>query len=566
MILEVQDLDELINSKLTTLQGDPDAAKGWMQFKGLLDHVRRLSENLFAEQSTGPARFTSQSIEVIHYLLTCYIRYAWAYFNQACELIDRVEDFKTTPRQKIYWRHRVLKRLLDDWDAISPLLLAAKDPRVKNIESLLLAAEPALQWVEKRWEQSVEQFEKMDYYASREKPDVRSALVTLPYYGRHFELLRFDFAPFVSVMGVPLYDLDTPWGWQVIWHEMAGHIVHKLKEDGQLAAIVNQVETKLAAIDPLPDNTWQEWLKARELPLEPVTPATQINCEELFDDELSQDMCRKFFENLRKEGTMVVDREGWVAELLEDAYSTLSLGPEMLSTLKYVLRQHYQTDDQLYDDRHPTVRLRLVMTAALLREMGFGPFEIDLEADMLDAAEALRGIAVVLRQQLTGGGFVTVPFDPNFEMTAGKLESMLTSENIKILDLFNRTTEVVPVLVSASRRALEANPGAAERIVESALSMVKQLEPRQFQELDPPEPPFFDELVNQLFEDVDEQNDPFAALMEMLMKGFIFIDKASPEDHVHPPGKKGWAASVILKFNSQDGTPHTIHHYLSEHY
>lgn len=562
MILEVKELDELIQSRLSAL-GDSDAAKGWMQFKGLLDHVRRLSENLFAEQSTGTARFSSQSIEVIHYMLTCYIRYAWAYFNQACELINAIKDFKENPRKKIYWRHRVLKRLLDDWDAVSPLLLAAKDPRVKNIEALLLAAEPTLKWVAQTWEQSARQFDEMDYYAGRAKPDVEDVLVTLPYYGRHFELLRFDFAPFVSVMGVPLTDLDTPWGWQVIWHEMAGHIVHKLQEEAMLAAIVTRIDAVLATIDPLPENTWQEWIKARHLPPEPTAPDRQINCEELFEDEASRDLCREFFETLGEEG-MAVDREGWVAELLEDAYSTLSLGPEMLNTLKYVLRQHYQTDDQLNDDRHPTVRLRLLMTAALLREMEFNWDKIELDDNMRDAAEALRPVATVLRQELEIGGFVSTPFDPALEGTAGELEQVLNSKDTRIHDFVNHTTEVIPVLVSASRRALEANPNTAEQIIESTLALVSQLEPRPFQQLDPPEPPFFDELVKNMLEDVDEQNDPFAALMEMLMKGFIFSDKASPEAHIHPIGKDGKEQPVVLKFTAH-GDPHTIRHPLRQH-
>ncbi len=74
----------------------------------------------------------------------------------------------------------------------------------------------------------------------------------------------------------------------------------------------------------------------------------------------------------RGESKKVVNPDGWSAELLEDAYSVLCLGPAMFVTLRRVLRQHYQ------DCSEPWVMIVIprrscaaTVAGAILIQMGF---------------------------------------------------------------------------------------------------------------------------------------------------------------------------------------------------
>jgi hypothetical protein len=582
LAIEESKVREKIEDKLDDLgSSDPIQVRAWMQYKGLVDHIADATDRMFNQEAETQRKFESQSLNIASYMLICFLRYSYAYFDRICGVIQ--EKDRLTPEQKIYWRHRALSNLIDNWEAISPVLLAAHDPELDTMGALVLAAEPSRAWLKQRQEQMTEQYGKYasDDYLQEflDEYEDSSRVLTLPYRGRRFGLLTFEFAPGVSVMRLPVYDLRTPWGWHVVWHEMAGHIVNRLTERGDLEAVVSNVDQAIQALgDELPEETWQTWIAAGHAQPDVSLEEHTERCRELVgDDPQALGSCVELLADLEAGSQPTVDRTGWIAELLEDAYGAVSLGPGILSTLKYVLRQHYRSDDVTLDSRHPPVRLRLAMLGALLMDML--NLEVDdvgetvsvethpvaaavshaLDEELIKVSASLKPVAGVLRSVLVPE-FVDHPFDPNLHNLAEDLAEILSAGEAgeaRAASLARQADFVdankwIRAIVMASSRALELKPGKADDISGVLKTAVGGMTGPQIEVLRLPESDFFAQLLDAIVKEAD------GSLEEILARNLVFEDDLSPTGH-GPHTQKVW-----LSWDAHN-VPHSGWHYLRHH-
>jgi hypothetical protein len=139
-------------------------------------------------------------------------------------------------------------------------------------------------------------------------------VIVLPQIGRRFSLITFNYAPDVTVLGIPLTSLYCPWEWSIVWHEVASLYL----QSAAGKEIVDSVKHIMAL---LPANIW------------PVVPD-----ETVF--------------------------ESWAQELVEDSVSVLCLGAEFVDSLDTFLAPFY-ADPLTSDPKHPPRRLRAEVARAL---------------------------------------------------------------------------------------------------------------------------------------------------------------------------------------------------------
>lgn len=444
---------------------DPVTTSGWMQLHSLVEHIRHMTMKLVGRES-------SQSAAAALYLVNCFVSFAYHYYDAFYKSLNADGEIKSDQHKRIHWQHQAIEKLCNDWEALNPLLYAVKDPSVRVLETLVRGAKPsedwATRWVEE-WAQTTTSYwdktkqQVWEDWAQEEWGDEKWELgvITVPYYGRHFELVRFDYAPHVSVTGVPIYNLATPWDWHVVWHEMAGQVVRQLEKiEGDEET--NRIEQEI--LPALPEDTWETWRKKYYY---------GISGDE---DALAWDG---------------IDKAGWIAELLEDGYGVLSLGSTMRSALQSVLRQHYEDDDALGDERHPPPRLRFDMAGAMLLEMNFGPEklkELGLTDEEIKACKDLQPVAEILYRTLAE--YVRQVFDPSRTSEIDKLKDELLARG-------NIDKASIPALIAAVRLAFEEQPQDAKRIADNARRVIRSMSvaSQTAKEITPPPDEYFKKLV-----------------------------------------------------------------------
>lgn len=373
-----------------------------------------------------------------------------------------------------------------------------------KLRTLVREAAPGKRWIDHwsdDWRSRVPVYRK-----SGERVDWESrwqdAIITIPYYGTRFELLRFDYAPYVFVTGVPLQDLETPWQWHVVWHEMAGQIVLDLVKRKEIDKIVK------AATDL---GQWDEWR---------VMVESAVNSR----PSAAEPMTISFAD---------VDRSGWMQELVEDAYGVLSLGPSMLLAMKQVFARYYLGDIALFDTRHPPVKLRLDMAAALLQIMGFGD---TLTPDEATAATSLQDVAQLVAKLLRDG-YVGKEFSARPD---AKAESGLQDEFVN-----GRPVGGVPTaaLLAAARLAFDQKPANGLDIARAAYESLPAAD-EPYVALPAPDDDFFESLVAR------------SSWKELLHQAFHVYDGATPRGHDSHPVTLSWTAH---------GESHSIRHTTADH-
>ncbi|MBX7237403.1 MAG: hypothetical protein K1X65_23695 [Caldilineales bacterium] len=473
----------------------PDAINSLIQLQGLITHVDQLLAEL-------KSQVQNQTNEGIQYLINCYQQFAinfYAAFDRSLKA-----DPNEPAEKYAYWRERAIEKLVNYWNMLSPLLSGIQDPRMAKLRTLVREAAPGKRWIDHwsdDWRSRVPVYRK-----SGERVDWESrwqdAIITIPYYGTRFELLRFDYAPYVFVTGVPLQDLETPWQWHVVWHEMAGQIVLDLVKRKEIDKIVK------AATDL---GQWDEWR---------VMVESAVNSR----PSAAEPMTISFAD---------VDRSGWMQELVEDAYGVLSLGPSMLLAMKQVFARYYLGDIALFDTRHPPVKLRLDMAAALLQIMGFGD---TLTPDEATAATSLQDVAQLVAKLLRDG-YVGKEFSARPD---AKAESGLQDEFVN-----GRPVGGVPTaaLLAAARLAFDQKPANGLDIARAAYESLPAAD-EPYVALPAPDDDFFESLVAR------------SSWKELLHQAFHVYDGATPRGHDSHPVTLSWTAH---------GESHSIRHTTADH-
>ncbi|MDY7040418.1 MAG: hypothetical protein SVX38_06115 [Chloroflexota bacterium] len=246
-------------------------------------------------------------------LLHSFYDMAKAYYMKARYLLEIESEPKFTKHERTYYRHATVRRLAEGWEHVGSVISTAlntsystsrKDPSLTKLAQVVQQAQDNLAFSE-----------------------MRERFAVMPHFGaRHFEIVHFHYAPFIALIGVPRYYMHVPWGWSVVWHELAGSLVREKKVQQAIQSFVNTFD-------------WHDW-------------------EETYRG---------------------LNREGWITELVEDAVSVLALGATMYDTLEVLLHQHYLRLDQPEDDRHPVPTIRLEVAHGLLHRMGVKSGDTDDE-------------------------------------------------------------------------------------------------------------------------------------------------------------------------------------------
>jgi hypothetical protein len=231
--------------------------------------------------------------------------------------------------QKWQLRHEVLDKLTREWHLIYSLAAAAR------LRSSFLS----------RFDDYIEQAIK-DIGLT----DARGELLLIPTFGENFSLVNVPYSSRnIAILNLPVSVVHSPWELSVIWHELAGLKVIKIRQ------------------------------KIEEFLPEPKRPGPPLVFEPNLMDQLFQriedgtDLDAAFMQRVRDFLTAEdnvspqpdeIWSRDWFEQLYEDACSVFAFGEEFVSVLHAILRrqEHRITADR----KHPDLATRLAVARRLL--------------------------------------------------------------------------------------------------------------------------------------------------------------------------------------------------------
>jgi hypothetical protein len=368
----------------------------------------------------------------VRYVINCFSYFAYAFYDAFCAALPSEDDPTDAQlHERAYRQHQAINRLCNEWKHLEPLIYAARDPHLGILQSLADAARPAQQG--------------------------EPSTIYIPIFGRRFGLGSFRFAPGVHVIGVPFYNLETPWDWQVLWHEIGGQIVRLIEQTVDSEG-KNEIEKEIL---PQLSACWQIWRDRYIRPADSAAPLDRATTVRASPVPLPGDepVAGLTVAPIKFEQ---IDQAGWIAELLEDAYCVMSLGPATLATLKRVLRQHYRDPGRLWDNRHPVPGLRLDMARVVAQEMGFQLQSRDVSIEHND----LKMTAAILCQTIDKFGGAAC--DQALLDTADELASELAAGQ-----QIERSQASIKAIVIAASQAFDSHPEAATAIAQAATAALQ---------------------------------------------------------------------------------------------
>ncbi|MEZ4736801.1 MAG: hypothetical protein R3E79_57705 [Caldilineaceae bacterium] len=233
--------------------------------------------------------------------------------------------------------HQAIEKLTDEWMQITPVIqIAAFDTNASFYLVGFLV-------------ESVYQSLQLD----------AKEITVVPSFGRQFHLVKFRYAPNVALVSMPVFALQTPWEWSVLWHELATLVIANQEVSEWITTFATAArQTAL----------WQRWLLIdAEQPAPAADPFPHAPVDAVVVDPIGD-----------------IDQIGWMEELVEDACSILVLGPVAYRVLHSVLAQRNEQMDIRSDTRHPPPNLRLEVAYQLLWQMAQGEAASSLTAERLN--------------------------------------------------------------------------------------------------------------------------------------------------------------------------------------
>lgn len=256
--------------------------------------LQKDSIQLFIEQSYQSIKrnlYKSPWKEQILDLIQAFQTTVDAYYETGERLVKNEDD--ATAEQHL---RKLTKRIGEEWNKLMPFLTTPflMPPNYKAVELIIKTLDAA--------------WENLNQEAMKEKG--KPSL--LPHYGRHFELVTFEYMPQIAVIGIPFTNLYSPWDWSMIWHEIAGLFV-------QTESAKNIIQDLLRT-EILPYDSWESWLTT-------------------YDEETN--MLPR--DNQHEAIPAPEIRQAWLEEFLEDSIGVLCLGSTMADALERILDRHYST-------------------------------------------------------------------------------------------------------------------------------------------------------------------------------------------------------------------------------
>lgn len=314
-----------------------------------IEQIQRDVGSLLQQIQTAAADRPPAGTEVVWTLVMSFQELAAAYYNRieaASEQVSAVEQNR--------YLFKAIEKIAWEWAHILPIVQAVifgptinrQTENAFNLLGLILKGA----------------------YAALDLP-AESRIALVPHVGRHFELVSFKYAPGIRLIGIPLYALNTPWEWSVIWHELAGLLIdiRKPKSGDDVAPEQWQPDDLFPQFFrvPVSDFDWPEGVadKPRSSDREKSIAAKGwdkfwLHWEKVFEGNTKRR--KELGQNWRRD---------WIVELIEDSCSVLVFGPLAYRILTDVFLRRYDNLQKPLDLRHPPPVLRLEVAYQLLRLM-----------------------------------------------------------------------------------------------------------------------------------------------------------------------------------------------------
>lgn len=400
-------------------ESDITFASDW-QMQSLLFFAER-TRQLLSEGTNAQ----TETHKTLCALVGRFMEVVTAYYEHGIDLLGGSTRLFGTgrmgPSQKPFERRRFIERIGEEWAllmmlASSAQLLPENDAALSVIKRVIAVATDDLKLREGH------------------------TIAVLLHFGRHFELIKFRYAPATVVLGIPVSSLYCPWEWPVIWHEAAGIYIEELRA-GQNTPVTALVQTLAQTVQN--DAIWQQWKTDYHDTVRGLEAAAASSG---LADILTAE---------GRPAERVV--RNWAEELIEDAVSVLCLGEGAAATLEQVLSQHYGSAGvslAAIDIRHPPSQLRVQVAHALSYRMGLRA------SDAADAgARALAQTIFAAKDKITRRTFT--PAD------AAMMDGIIAAiERNEVSSLPEQAPQQVAATIAAIAQAALQGRVRAERIRE----------------------------------------------------------------------------------------------------
>ena len=387
-------------------------------------------------------------------------------YSRLESLFFHVRDIRNRETDRIYGQ------LVEDFEATAVQLVTACKAAVKNNPNVeVLKLHELVDKLTREWHTVTELIATVDLgesYLGQFQPYIQQATkdiglssaadqyILIPTFGEYFALTRFEYSTTsLAMLKLPLSALNAPWEWSVIWHEVAGLKVQKVKEALR--------------------QHWQNYADEKE-----ISPPSEDENQVLLDTLFNRILTGKVIDStLRAKLKPVLERVAgngnsaavevvtepiwsldWLEQLFEDACSVLAFGEDFIFTFEKILSR---TASKLTADRaHPDLPTRLKVANRLLAlKNGSAPAPADVTERLTD--ELLWSF--IKKQTAGSDGYLPVAFEKpgelpeirrklidimgEFKQAAGVLSPYPASLSGKVRDLLGsdrlQNTQAQPV-------------------------------------------------------------------------------------------------------------------------
>jgi hypothetical protein len=244
------------------------------------------------------------------------------------KLIDALQTSSLSAEKKFQAQHAMINNLTAEWTNLSHLIAAILFKQLDDPVS-------DLSWLN-----------ALVVSAARDLGLNENEIFVLPDYNKNFSLTRLSYSSDIVILEFPITALETPWEWSIIWHEMAGYKVQKMKESKK--TIFRQV------------------LEKSQIPI------IELDEKKILNNLLSGEAIVNLFPKSVQPSIRAFSKrtsspangwfEGYVEELFEDSCSTLAFEKPFVEIFKLALNRRNYQDDY----RHPSPSIRTDIANKLL--------------------------------------------------------------------------------------------------------------------------------------------------------------------------------------------------------
>jgi len=317
---------------------------------------------------------TSQSLEetIVRKILEGYLVLALLFYKQFREDLKKNYEKPSGVNEsdvKLLIQE-AMDKLVEEWYRVYAIIAALR-ARGANKESRRLLLQ-------------------MDPFVDEAMRDVTLSRETFPVilqFGQSYSLRFSNYSDNFAALSIPLWVLESPWEWTILWHELAGEKVRKLKND-----------------DPR------------------------------FFDSLLADIMNQLNEDQKAAAQEACWSTDWLEELFEDSFSVIHFPIHFLIVFNNLLKRY---PDGGKGQRHPAHSMRLAMAMSLHLQM---KKDANLPEDIQSWGASQWSQWTELEQEKNPERFKT--FDPKKQLSSNAIDVELVRLTAEKIFQWHQTNEI----------------------------------------------------------------------------------------------------------------------------